>query len=108
MSSAEFWLAAALMSAATYATRLPGLLLRRAPRGAAGRGLAATPPAVFAALALPPLLLAFGPGGPTLALSAEALLAAVATAVAAGAARRFDVALLAGLAAASVARLAGL
>ncbi len=83
MTAGEFWLAVALMAGATYATRLPGLLLVRLLPGFLGRALAAIPPAVFAALAVPPLLVASTPAGPTFALRATMLVpAAVAWLVA--------------------------
>lgn len=108
MTALQFWLAAGLMAAATYATRLPGLLLARPLPGFLGRALAAVPAAVFAALAAPGLLTAATPSGPSLALRPGALLPALVAWLVARRARRADVALGAGFLAAIVARLAGL
>lgn len=108
MTAAEFWVAVGLMGAATYATRLPGLLLARPLPGFLGRALAAIPAAVFAALAAPPLLLAGPPDDPALALQPAALAPAAVAWVVARWSRQAAVGLAAGFAAALLARLTGL
>jgi branched-subunit amino acid transport protein len=105
LSPAEFWLAVGLMSAATYATRLPGLLLARPLPGALGRALAAIPAAVFAALAAPPLVVATGSAGPSLALQPATLVPAVVACLVARRTRQAAAGLAAGLAAAVAFRL---
>jgi predicted branched-subunit amino acid permease/branched-subunit amino acid transport protein len=106
VSGEAFWLVTALVGGAVFATRLPGMLLPRAPGGAAGRALGAVPAAVFATLALPPLLLG-GEAGAGVAVRADLLLAGVATAVVADATRRFEAAVAAGLVMAALWRIVG-
>jgi branched-subunit amino acid transport protein len=105
MSAWTFWLTTLLVAGAVFATRLPGLLLARPPAGPLGRALGVVPAAVFATLAVPPLLLG---GGEALTVRADLLLAGGATAIVADASRRFDLAVAAGLVMAGLCRVVGL
>lgn len=108
MSTGEFWVAVALMAGATYATRLPGLLLVRPLPGFLGRALAALPPAVFAALALPALLVSGGTAAPAFVLRPSALVPAALAWVVARWTGQAAAGLGIGFAAALAMRVAGL